>query len=489
MQVAQPHLGGAGMAGKRQELGQQLLFVHFGRSEDGDGLPYVPAGLGMDRSAGLLGLGVEIQHQFEVSQERVDAVHGKLQAAVLDAEARILGHLGLAAGIALRELAHVVGGQGVDHPHVAVEVVLEALHRRHTIFLAVAEDVGHLVLHREVEQIGLFAGGVVQSDARPQQEFVGGAHVVGLLGPDDAGAGQVVEAAGAVLDAAQPHQGVQVAQAAAPFLDVGLEHLGKAALSGEALLAFFQLARKQVALAARGRPRQDTIHEIAVESEIAGDQPLLQERGVGLHVAFGGVEGIIHGAHRLPDGKAQIPEGIEHGLGLGEDLGTGFLGHQDEQVDVRLRAHLATSGAAHGHQRQLTGSGSAVAPRLVVSADQEIHQVRDGLASRSPVRIGSKGKLDAVALFGENTPDGRESLGRIVDQEGGAPQRQHRFVHGVRIHVWPDFRKVRRRSSVSGNSGSCSGTRGPAFPGVPPQGWKRSARRASASQELSGKWS
>ena len=367
--------------------------------------------------------------------------------------------------------------------------MLEALHRRHAVFLTVAEDVGHLVLHREVEQVGFLAGGVVQSNARPQQEFVGGAHVVGLLWPDDAGAGQVVEATGAVLDATQPHQGVQVAQAAAPFLDVGLKHLGKAALPGEALLPLFQLAREQVALATRRRTRQHAIHKIAVEGEIAGDQPLLQERGVGLHVALGGVEGIVHGAHRLPDGKAQIPEGIEHGLGLGEDLGTGFLGHQDEQVDVRLRAHLATSGAAHSHQRQLAGSGGAVATRLVVGADQEIHQVRDGLASGSPVRIGPERKLDAVALFGEDAPNGGEPLGRIVDQEGGAPQRQHRFVHGVRIHVWPDFRKVRRRSSVSGNSGSCSGTRGPAFPGVPPQGWKRSARRASASQELSGKWS
>jgi hypothetical protein len=149
-----------------------------------------------------------------------------------------------------------------------------------------------------------------------------------------------------------PAERVHVAQPAAALLDVGFEqerhlagpHVALAhPLGHEAQPPFGALAPLHLGLAG----------QLVGECAVAGEVPRLQQRGGGVEIVGRQNQGLLHRAHRVAELHASVPDRVPQPVGQGADIGAPRV--EQQHVDVGLQRQLATSVAAHRHQRHAAG--------------------------------------------------------------------------------------------------------------------------------------
>ena len=190
---------------------------------------------------------------------------------------------------------------------------------------------------------------------------------------------QLAHLADAVEEAADPDQGLDVAQTALSLLDVGLEQEAGIAQLLVPLVALGELGLDEV-----GRvPGHDLLlvggQELLVERQGTPDQAGLEECGPHAEVGLGELDALRHRAHGVADGEPEVEQLVEQELRHLLDMRRALVGVEDEQVDVGSRCQLAAPVAAdgdHGHLLARGRVGGAVEPALGEvegAADQEVH--------------------------------------------------------------------------------------------------------------------
>ena len=196
-----------------------------------------------------------------------------------------------------------------------VEVAHEALDALAGGTLAVAEVVGDGRLQVLAQHVHGAVDVVVHLRADAQQEIVGGFELLALAFADEFVRLQFRERAGAVFEERHPEQVLEVAQAAAAVLEVGLLHGGRVAELGVAVGLVLEAHRDvfgYVAFDAFGR--RGSCWNLLEQRLVARDQPRLDQRGLGLHVAVGDLDAVLDAAHRVADLQADVPQRVEHAV-------------------------------------------------------------------------------------------------------------------------------------------------------------------------------
>ena len=162
-----------------------------------------------------------------------------------------------------------------------------------------------------------------------------------------------------------PAQGVDVAQAAAPLLQVGLEQEGH--LAG--LVVAGPHPGGQVGQPALG-PLLPLLEGLAGqllgEALVAGEVAHLQQRGGGVEVVGGQRQGLPHRAHGVAELQALVPDRVPEAVGEGADVRAAAV--QEQHVDVGVEAELGPPVAADGDQRHVLEAD--LVPHLGEQLDQ-----------------------------------------------------------------------------------------------------------------------
>ncbi len=178
---------------------------------------------------------------------------------------------------------------------------------------------------------------------------------------------------------AGPLERVEVAQAAAAVLQIGLEHLGDRAGPRQSQVGCVrELADEPVsALACQHAP---ALGDLGREAGIAGDVADLEDRRQRVEVALGELEGVADRARRVSEHEAGVPHRVPEVLGDLAQVGLpgsqapapGRVVGQQHDVDVGTRAELAArvrperhDGDRHGRctSRQQLREGAVEKPR------------------------------------------------------------------------------------------------------------------------------
>ncbi len=156
---------------------------------------------------------------------------------------------------------------------------------------------------------------VMHLRADAQQEIVGGFQLLALALADEVVRLQFLERAGAVLEEGHPEQVLVVAQAAAAVLEVGLLHAGRVAELGAPRGLVGQRACAMYSSSCPSTHLPTSVFWNLLEQRlVARDQPRLDQRGLGLHVAVGDLDAVLDAAHRVADLQADVPQRIEHAV-------------------------------------------------------------------------------------------------------------------------------------------------------------------------------
>ena len=222
---------------------------------------------------------------------------------------------------------------------------------------------------------------------------------------------------GAVAEVAlgHPGDGVNVAQAAGAFLDVGLQLVGGVVKLGVARLLLGLLAGEELGHRPQDVGRQCRL-QLSRQDLVAAEGARLQQGGDDGDVFTGFVDALVERAHALADLQANVPaEGGEPLKRAAVPL-QGVPLVQQHDVDVGVRQQLTAAVAAHrqhgqagGLIRKMQGPGRAQA--FVDQVGAGVHQrfgtaavVKHGeQAVATPVQRLAKG-IDRVLALGQTGP-------------------------------------------------------------------------------------
>ena len=315
------------------------------------------------------------------------------------------------------DVAHVLGDQevmlhepldAVGPGPVAIAQALRdiLLHGEGQAFLGPADQVMQMAAHGPKEVLGLF-----------EQLHVGaGQHAF---------VDQVVHVADAVKILGDPDQGLQIAQAAFAFLDVGLQHVARVAHLVVPVVAFGEFLFDVGHARAVGDIVPEGLAELIEQRLIAPEPAGLQQRRADGQVFLGQAHGLVHGTRRMADLEAQIPQHVEHEFDNLFRARRHFVRQQEHQIDIGKRCQFAAPIPARGDDRQRLARGRAgrgidpLIGEIVNRADQLIHQKRMG-----PGHLGAghlarfEAFLDLVPALGMGLFEDRQhlalGLGRIA---------------------------------------------------------------------------
>jgi hypothetical protein len=247
----------------------------------------------------------------------------------------------------------------------------------------VAEGVGHRILVLQQQPVPWAAAAAVELDAGGQQRAVG---------VDE---GRVVALPQQAPGRLGPPQGMDVAQAAATLLQVGLEEEGH--LTG--LLVAGPHPRRQLAQPPL-RPllplAQGLGGQVLGEALVAGQVPDLQERRGRVEVVGGEGEGLAHRAHGVAELHALVPDRVPEPVGQGADVGP--PGVEEQHVDVGLEAQLRPPVAADGDE------GHVPAPVALPHRGEELGQPGVDEVAVGPAQIPP----DERGVLGQRGAGGRQ---------------------------------------------------------------------------------
>ncbi len=223
--------------------------------------------------------------------------------------------------------------------------------------------------------------------------------------------------AGGILG--DPEQGVQVAQAALAFLDIGLDDVARGAGLHVAGVAFGQLGGDEFIGAGAQAIAVHLVAQALGQVAVAGDEAMFQHGGHDGVVALRVLHRLVDGARGVADLQAQIPQGVEDELDHRFRV-RGFLpGAQEQQVEVGIGRQFAAAVAAHGDQRQALAFGR-IAGAIDVGQG-EVPQRRDDFIGQPGQ--GAGGGVAALLMIDIAQDAGaRQVPGLLEDGDGAAAQ-------------------------------------------------------------------
>ena len=111
-----------------------------------------------------------------------------------------------------------------------------------------------------------------------------------------------------------PAQVLVIAQAAAAVFDIRLLHGDRVAKLRAPLSLILQPRRNVLVHVRRHALGLHGLFHVGKQPGIAGNQPRLDQRGLGLHVLVGFLHAIGHATHRMPHFQAYIPQRVQDGV-------------------------------------------------------------------------------------------------------------------------------------------------------------------------------
>ena len=177
---------------------------------------------------------------------------------------------------------------------------------------------------------------------------------------------------------------------------------------------------------------------------VARDQPRLDQRGLGLHVAVGDLHAVLDAADRVADLQADVPQRVEEAVddagqvrqraGAGGDLPA----VQEHEVNVAVRIQLRAAVAADGHQRQLRKLlagllGQAGLGGVPQVAQQRVEDRGARVADFEAAGAGAMLQLEPVRFHFEEGLVTGQFLG------GLPPRRQRQAGRGTRFNLLQQF--------------------------------------------------
>ena len=170
-----------------------------------------------------------------------------------------------------REIADLLGDQ--------IIVLHETLDRRGACAAPVSQHFADPLLHVEGQTFLAAPGEIVQMAADRQQEVVGPVEPRRLGLAEYAVLNQVGHVVDPVQELRDPEQGVQIAQPALAFLDVGLQHIARIAHAAVTLGAFRQLGFDEFGSAGRRDLGLEAPPQLIEQFLFAPQQARLEDRG------------------------------------------------------------------------------------------------------------------------------------------------------------------------------------------------------------------
>ena len=275
--------------------------------------------------------------------------------------------------------------------------------------LGIAEALGHVVLHFEVQPLLGAAGEEMQIAAHRPQEIAAAEEERVFRFREDAFFHQLMQAAHAIDILGDPEQRMEIAQAPLAVLDVGLDEIAR-------------LPRALVALVALGELRGDEIgggalHDVAIETRdeiveqrlVAGDQPRLQDRRADRHVGARLPNALVDRARGVADLQPHVPQRIENRFGDALAPGGLLVGKDKEKIDVGARREQAAAVAAdrdHRHalaRRRVRRAIEHAGRELIGKPDDRIHQPRQPLGAGGAVTVLEQQGFGALAALDQRT--------------------------------------------------------------------------------------
>ena len=234
-------------------------------------------------------------------------------------------------------------GDQEDIARVGVHVAHEALDALAGRAFVVAEVEGDGGLEALAQHVHGAVDVVMHLGADAQQEIVGGFQLLALAFADEVVRLQLLEGTDAILEEGHPEQVLIVAQAAAAVLEVGLLHAGGVAELGAPGGLVGQAHGDVFLLVPDDTFADQGLLEPLEQLLVARDEPRLDERGLGLHVAVGDLDAVLDAADRVADLEADVPQRVERAVndagqmrqraGAGGDLPA----VQEHEVNVAVR--------------------------------------------------------------------------------------------------------------------------------------------------------
>ena len=132
----------------------------------------------------------------------------------------------------------------------------------------------------------------------------------------------------------------------------------------------------------------------AVEEHAAPHQESRrQHRGAHGALGPGELNGLVYGSGRAAHRDLRVPQPVLHPLGDGGDVGCELVSVQEEQIDIRVDAHLAARVAPHRHHAQFARLSSLAAEIMLLgqveeSAHEAIDQIGMGLVDGATAGAG-----------------------------------------------------------------------------------------------------
>jgi hypothetical protein len=390
--------------------------------------------------------GEQRQHRRQSLAQALRLGHGEITVAQLVALARRLRRL--VAGQLLLETLQ----QPVVDPHhrggAAEKPLHHLLHRQVVaVFVLQAEHGGEGLLVVETQALLAAVGQQVQAETQARQgpplTLQAGAFVLTQQAQRHQGA----QAGHAVQAHAHPGDGLQVAQAARAFLDVGLEVVRGIVETGVAgaLFGAFGVEILRRRPQHRGRQRDG---QAGRRGLVAGQHPAFHQRREHGDVLARRVHALRDRTHRLAGRQARVPEPREEAAdgGLVRLLRPGLAQHQ--QVDVGLRIELGAAVTAGRQQVQGRVGGQALAPGRdhdgVAGLVAQRHQAVDGLAGlEAPAQLGAARGQAGLGGLAPGGVVGGGGQGRGQREFGRSRDGAHRPA--------PVTARCRRRAGGSGS--------------------------------------
>ena len=290
-------------------------------------------------------------------------------------------------------------GQRADLLGDQVVVLHEALDGARRPAVAIAQAMRDLGLQVEGQALLGAPGQIVQVTAHRPEKAARPVELAQGVAGQHAVLDQVGGIPDPVEELAEPEQGLQVAQAALAFLDVGLEQI--AAVAGALVPG---VALGELGLDEHGAHACDHLALEALAQPVEGrlvapQEARLEQAGADPDVGAGKAQALVDRAGRLADLEAQVPQLVEQELDHLLAVRRALVGVEEQEVDVGVGRQLAAAVAADRDDREPLAGGRVGeredVPHRVVEqrADQGIDQPAALVDHRLGVVIG----LEAVA--------------------------------------------------------------------------------------------
>ena len=295
----QHHFGRVARGEDIQEQLVRLRIVAHGLTDELERTRGEARGVGMDRQVVAVGQPEQADQVDRITLE--GAVVPEPDAVVLDDEIVCIEGSGAAASPAAehpvehrtmlrlarlqlgandrRQITHVLGGEEVGFH--------EPLDRGKPVPPGEADALGDLRLPVEGQALLGAAGEEVQMATHAPQELLAAREQPELLVREQARLDQLPRLAHAVDVFGDPEQGVEIAQAALPVLDVRLDEIARGAGPRHARIALLELGLDEFRGRALHQVLVEALREIGVERLVAEEKARLEQRGANGHVRFG----------------------------------------------------------------------------------------------------------------------------------------------------------------------------------------------------------